>query len=226
MDVNEIFYSVQGEGISIGTPCVFLRLAHCNLHCQWCDTKYTWNFPKNSDEIKPMDSDAVYKELTSFSCKHLVLTGGEPLLNFREELFMLLSRLKAHGWYIEVETNGTILPPIKFTKYIDQWNVSPKLKNSGNEKSLREIPHALEFYSRSPKSYFKLVIDVQKDIVEVIELAKKHKIAGNKIILMPQSIDANELRMKSRWLIDMCKKYNYRFSPRLHIDIWGNKRKK
>lgn len=226
MNVSEIFYSIQGEGINIGTPCVFLRLTHCNLHCTWCDTKYSWDFSKNHDEIKTINSETVYKTLTSFYCKHLVLTGGEPLLHFNKELLVLLSRLKANGWYIEVETNGTILPASESKKYIDQWNVSPKLKNSGNNKSLREIPQALEFYSRLPNSYFKFVIDARKDIVEVTEIVKKYKIDSSKIILMPQSIEANELKMKSIWLIDLCKKYNYRFSPRLHIEIWGNKRKK
>ena len=114
MKVSEIFSSIQGEGLNAGKQAVFLRLALCNLACEWCDTKYTWDW-KNYDyasEVKEMSIEQVKADLLKPGVKHLVLTGGEPMLQ-QGELWPLLQSLKETGFFIEIETNGTLLPQAK-----------------------------------------------------------------------------------------------------------------
>ena len=132
MQINEIFKSIQGEGPNFGKPAIFLRTAQCNLKCTWCDTKYTWDW-KNYDftkEVKEMTIVEIQEKILHLGIKHLVITGGEPLLQ-QDDLADLLSFLKP-DFYVEVETNCTILPNKKLTDLVDQWNVSPKTENSGN----------------------------------------------------------------------------------------------
>ena len=101
MKVCEIFYSIEGEGIEIGRLEVFVRLSGCNLRCKWCDTKYAW------EEGKEMSVDEVIKEIKKYPCKSVSITGGEPLLQ-REEVFELVKKLKEMGYWIQINTNGTI----------------------------------------------------------------------------------------------------------------------
>src|ERR1044072_5713610 len=97
--ISEIFYSLQGEGKNIGTPVVFLRTALCNLKCTWCDTKYTWDWD-NYDykkEVKELDLASICEFIFSFKVKHLVVTGGEPLLQ-QNRLAQVLSMVKPEGY--------------------------------------------------------------------------------------------------------------------------------
>lgn len=211
MQVSEIFYSIQGEGINIGVPSIFLRLSGCHLRCTWCDSKYTWDMNSGSQ----MSTSAILKEIQKYPSSHLVITGGEPLIQ-QSALIELLKKLKKY--YIEVETSGSLEPHIN--QYIDHYNCSPKLKNSGN----KEHRHFTEKFPKE-KTYYKFVIDNARDLQEVKKFIKKHKIDTEKVLLMPQGIKKNEIAKKSLWLAELCKKENFRFSPRLHINLWGNKRK-
>ncbi|MBI1971755.1 MAG: 7-carboxy-7-deazaguanine synthase QueE [Candidatus Aenigmarchaeota archaeon] len=251
MKVNEIFYSVQGEGVSAGSPSVFLRLAGCNLHCWWCDTKYTWMFTESikeriekhvkklgetQDDIKVYDMTTESKDLTAaqvleklhgFECKRLVLTGGEPTLQHNDrELLALLGILREEGYYTEIETNGTIIPNGKFVSLISQWNVSPKIESSGNEKIIREKPECYEFYKKLDGSWFKFVIVSEADLDEVLQIIKRYGIPSGKVLLMPEARTKEELQEKSKWLVEICKENNFRFSNRLHIELWGASRGK
>ena len=82
MKISEIFESIQGEGTNAGKPVVFLRTAECNLKCTWCDTKFTWDWKQfdYSKEVKEMSIKEVINSISKFNVKHLVITGGEPLL--------------------------------------------------------------------------------------------------------------------------------------------------
>lgn len=252
MKISEIFYSIQGEGVNSGTPSVFLRLGMCNLHCWWCDTKYTWLFTEKlydhvlkdmkrlgkqipSDtrvynqkkEIKEMTSEQVYEQITKYPTKHLVLTGGEPTLyHLDKELNKLLERLHNKGWYTEIETNGTIIPNDVFVNLIDQWNISPKLNSSGNEQKIREKPEVYNFYSRLPNAYFKFVIESKEDLTEVLRLIEQYKLSKDKIILMPQATKSYTLKQKSKSLLEICKENGFRFSSRLQIGILEGERGK
>ncbi len=153
MRVIEIFKSWQGEGPNAGREAVFLRLALCNLRCSWCDTKYSWF---GGTEMNVHD---VYEALmkTAGDVRHLVVTGGEPLL-WSRELIQLLRFMRAQGFYVEVETNGTLRPG-ELVNYVDEFNVSLKLSNSGVSVRLRVNELAIRDFVMSGKAIFKFVVD-------------------------------------------------------------------
>jgi len=221
----EIFLSIQGEGPTVGLPSVFLRLALCNLHCTWCDTKYTWdwtNFNAES-EMVALPLEAVEASATAFSIRSLVVTGGEPLLQQRP-LTQLLRRLKPQGFRVEIETNGTIAPEAPLVDLVDQWNVSPKLNNSGNDRRSREVAQAYRFFARQPQAYFKFVITQLEDLEEVEQLVARYDIGEERVILMPEGTNTKALQARSRWIADRCVARGFRFSTRLHVLLWGDQR--
>ncbi|MEZ4925122.1 MAG: 7-carboxy-7-deazaguanine synthase QueE [Saprospiraceae bacterium] len=238
----EIFYSIQGEGRSMGIPSVFIRTSNCNLQCIWCDTDYTWNW--TGTEFKHIkDTDPGYQKfekqnwqiscevikavelIKKFNCKNVILTGGEPMLQ-QPMLIDLMSalRLSSPDYHFEVETNGTILPDPGFQESIDQYNVSPKLENSGNPRKLREKSKALSYFSGSPKANFKFVIMNKHDLNEVLGLIQKYDISPEKVWLMPEGTSSETLSERRMWLVEICKEYGFRYSDRLHVHIWGAKK--
>jgi 7-carboxy-7-deazaguanine synthase len=225
LKVSEIFYSVQGEGPSIGLPSVFLRLAICNLQCSWCDTKYSWDW-KNYDydkEVNEMPEEEVLKEILRYGCKRLVITGGEPMLQ-QKELAGLIAKLTKSDYAIEIETNGTILPAEELASSTIQWNVSPKLANSNNSRDAREIKECYEFFSKVPSAYFKYVVENQDDLSEIKSLVEKYNLSRERVILMPEARTDESLVEKSAWLVEACKAEGFRFSTRLQIALYGNQR--
>ena len=238
----EIFYTLQGEGKNLGRPSIFVRLSHCNLHCIWCDTDYTWNwkgtsFKHHNDQdpaytkydrkqwIAQVKEEEVRDLISQYPCKNIVITGGEPLLQQREvlRLCQLLKSTDERFW-IEVETNGTISPSTSLNYWIDQYNVSPKLKNSENPEAIRIKPETLDFFSRSAKTYFKYVIDQPSDLEEVLYMVENHAIKREHVYLMPEGTDAKQLEEKRAWLVEICKTHGFNYTDRLHIHIWGSKR--
>ena len=135
----EVFASIQGEGISAGVPSVFVRLGECNLKCSYCDTRYTWDwetFDKATEtaEVGEQPLLARVLELAGENTRNVVITGGEPMLQ-QEHLVPFIRDLRARGFDVEIETNGTIEPIAGMQ--VSRWNVSPKLENSGNKKTAR-----------------------------------------------------------------------------------------
>ncbi len=241
-DEPEIFHTIQGEGVSMGVPAIFIRSSLCNLHCQWCDTDYTWNWEgtpwkhendakegykkfKKEDYIMEFTTTEVAEKVKPFPCQHIILTGGEPLIQEKSWMELMNILISSNPDYVfEVETNGTIQPSQSFDELVQQYNVSPKLKNSGNSKEIRQKDDALSFFSNSPKAWFKFVIANEADLKEVEELKSRYNIAQNKILLMPEGRDNETLEKKRLWLADLCREKNYRYSDRLHIQLWGSKR--
>ena len=223
----EIFYSLQGEGPNIGLPSVFLRLATCNLKCSWCDTKYTWDWTQYDyeSEVIILDNSVIEKEITSFNCSRLIVTGGEPLLQ-QNALIPLLDSLSSKGIVSEIETNGTIVPSEEMVRLVSQWNISPKITNSSNSKKLRESPKALKAFNSLSNSYFKFVIAAPDDIDEVSNLTQMYGIPPGRTILMPEGVTPTDILSKGHWLSEICIRKGFRFSTRLHILIWGDKRGK
>ncbi len=223
----EIFGSIQGEGVNIGKPAVFLRLGLCNLKCTWCDTKYTWNWSiyDSHEQLVEMSLEDIEQEILRHNRKYLVVTGGEPMLQ-QNQLIPLLEHLENSGFFIEIETNGTIIPAWSLLKLVDHWSVSPKLQNSGNSQSLREVPECYRLFASITSSHFKYVIQNEDDFKEVRSLADKYGLIPEKIILMPEAQNIEELRDRSKWLVELCKTQGYMFSTRLHILLWGNERGK
>ena len=118
MRIAEIFYSIQGEGMLVGVPSVFIRTSGCNLRCSWCDTPYTsWN--PEGDEL---GVDEILARTAGFTAaRHAVITGGEPMI--ARDVVELSERLRERGMHITVETAGTVFAPVA----CDLMSISPKL---------------------------------------------------------------------------------------------------
>jgi 7-carboxy-7-deazaguanine synthase len=238
----EIFFSIQGEGKSIGAPSVFVRTSLCNLHCVWCDTDYTWNWTgtrfahandarpgyrkfDKKDWIAECSPAEIAGAVQAFPCKNVVLTGGEPLLQQTglTDLMRVL-REKSADYRFEVETNGTLMPTPDFEAAVDQYNVSPKLENSGNSQKLREKVAVYRFFAQNPKANFKFVVAAPADLTEVLDLLQKYAIPPEKVWLMPEGTTAAVLARRRKWLIEICKNHGFRYSDRLHVQVWGAKK--
>jgi 7-carboxy-7-deazaguanine synthase len=163
LKVSEIFESLQGEGVSAGAPAIFVRLAQCNLHCVWCDTKYTWDFERYryEDEVREQPVAHVAQLVNASPSRRLVLTGGEPLLQQRplKEFFARL----APDIVVEVETNGTIAPEPESLWRVNQWNVSAKLSSAGDPEQFRIRPEILAIFRDSGRAHLKLVVHCDED---------------------------------------------------------------
>ena len=226
MKISEIFESIQGEGNNAGKPAVFLRIAECNLKCVWCDTKYTWDW-KNYDyskEVNEIPIKEVRQSLEQFRVRHLVITGGEPLMQ-QDDLAELLTFLKPE-FYVEVETNGTILPNNALSTLVDQWNVSPKTKNSGNPLEMCEINECYTFFSKKKNCYFKYVVESEDDLIEINQFISKYSLKKDRVLLMTQAITKEEILSKENSVFTISKKNSLGFSPRLHVMKWGSQRGK
>ena len=221
----EIFRSIQGEGVTSGTPTVFLRLGTCNLACTWCDTKYTWDWDSYDydEEVVSMPPEEVEQRILDFGTPHLVITGGEPLLQQRA-LAPLTVSLKRRGFYCEVETNGTLTPEPEMVEAVSQWNVSPKLDNSGNRLGRREVPEALRAFRLLEAYYFKFVVVEPSDMEEVCGLLERYEIPPERVILMPEGVTSEVITKRGKWLSEICAERGFRFSTRLHILLWGDER--
>ena len=220
----EIFASIQGEGASLGQPSTFVRLAVCNLRCSWCDTAYTWDWSKfdRSEQVISLPGEDVLAAIAKLPPHRIVITGGEPLLQ-RRQLQPLAEALKDRGYWLEIETNGTVLPTA-LERVIDQFNVSPKLVHSGNEGLARLRSAPLRWFANDPRAFFKFVIQSEPDLSEVEALCTEYAVPANRVVLMPEGRTTEELRERSPWLAQICTQRGYRFSTRLHILIWGDKR--
>ena len=226
-----IFYSFQGEGVSIGKPAVFLRLQDCNLTCGrptgWlCDTPYTWQKdkapywqePKNV-EIKDL-SKQVKEAWKGEGKPRLVITGGEPMMQQRN-VVNLVERL--FGWDIEIETNGTIAPLRELG--LVQFNVSPKLSNSGNVGSRRYKPDVLKTFNMLPKTNFKFVVASQGDVAEIQSMVIGAGLDKNKIYVMPEGITTEALDKHKQLVETFVNKEGYKMTDRLQIRRYGQKRR-
>ena len=224
MRIAELFYSVQGEGMLVGMPSIFVRTSGCNLRCGFCDTPYTsWN-----PEGRNQSVEDILQQIKQYDCKYVVLTGGEPMI--APEIELLCAKLKEAEYHITIETAATVFKPIQ----ADLMSLSPKLANSTPAKesgwaerheqdriNLEVIRQFMEQYAYQ----FKFVIDQPGDIVEVQELLAQLPVTSkDHIFLMPQATSAPALAEKGRWIAELCKTHGYRFGPRLHIDLWGHTR--
>lgn len=230
----EIFHSLQGEGISLGRPSVFVRLSGCNLACHWCDTPYTWFFeghagPHRGDRQYDRRANSVTLDIAEiaaavrqYECPHIVFTGGEPLL--QQPALAALCDLLGPAYHIEIESNGTVALTADFAPHVHQLNLSPKLGHSGNSESTRRKEDVLAAYASDHRSWFKFVIADPADAVEVAALSERFAIPAERIILMPEGTDSATLRSRTAWLAPLCLDRGWRFTDRLHIHLYGDTR--
>lgn len=212
--VSEIFSSIQGEGASVGTPSVFVRLQGCTVGCSWCDTRYSWDERRG----EAMTLEAVLARVKDAAAANAVVTGGEPLEN--PALGPLVIGIKALGLRIEVETAG-VRPPARLP--VDQWNVSLKLASSGVAAERRLRPEAIEAF-RELGAWFKFVVGDEADVDEVVAIQARYGLSTDRILLMPLGMLREEQERLMPRVIEWCRQHGFRFSPRLHILIWGPRR--
>ena len=247
MRVNEIFYSLQGEGFLAGVPSVFIRLAGCPLRCRWCDTKYAQNATAG-DECSITE---IVDKVTHWRFRHVVITGGEPMI--QKDLPNLVRELKAAGRHITIETAGIAYIP---DMPCDLMSISPKLSNSmptvedrrrkpatarlapapvvgagptdvaGQEFSRPDIAILRKLIDNYDYQ-FKFVVDSVNDLPEIQEtLDKLGNVDFEKVMLMPQAAAKDDLLAKSPMVAETCKMVGLAFSQRLQILLWDNEKSK
>jgi 7-carboxy-7-deazaguanine synthase len=214
--VAETFFSIQGEGPTAGAPAVFIRLQGCSVGCAWCDTKYSWD-PRGGH---PADVEALVGEALGHPCRRVVITGGEPL---ESSLFAPLARaLVERAFCVEVETSGTLPPPPDVDPAI-QWNVSVKLEGSGVPEPRRINPEAIHaFLDRD--AWWKFVVVDDGDVAEVLRLAERFALPRERILLQPEALRREDFLARAPSVVEACKRHGFRFSPRLHVLLWGARR--
>jgi len=225
MKIAEIFYSIQGEGTLAGVPSVFVRTSGCNLRCTWCDTPYASWKPEGQD----VGYGPILAHIRRHWCGYVVLTGGEPMI--APEIVELTQKIRTIEHHITIETAGTVFQPVE----CDLMSISPKLSNStphdreggrwaDQHERLRYQPDVLkELIGRYPYQ-LKFVIETMDDIAEVREMVDAIDAKPENVLLMPEGTRSDILQDRSRWLVEVCKNFRYRFCPRLHIAIWGDQR--
>ncbi len=240
--VNEVFGPTwQGEGISAGQHCLFVRLALCNLECEWCDTAQTWAFTqKKADthrshilydrdqELHHMTPEEVIAELEKLwpirqRPTIIVISGGEPLMQ-KLALPKLLQLLYEMDCDVQIETAGTLVPDPEIDVYVYQYNVSPKLENSGNPLGKRRKHLALQFFSNRQNAFFKFVCRDDVDLCEVDEIVRDFNIPFDRVQIMPEGVDEGTIMDTAYYLADEVLKRGYGMTLRNHIFIFGNVR--
>lgn len=225
MKIAELFYSIQGEGMLLGVPSVFIRTSGCNLRCAWCDTPYTsW-----SPEGEEVTVEEILDYVRAQSTGHTVVTGGEPMI--MPEITDLTHGLRRLGQHITIETAGTVFAPV----VCDLMSISPKLANStpserdagawaARHEQRRIQPDVLRRLMDACAYQLKFVVADERDLPELQSLVTALRADPARVVLMPEGTDPETLRARSRWLAEVCKRESYRLTPRLHIDLWGSRR--
>ncbi|HEX5245085.1 MAG TPA: 7-carboxy-7-deazaguanine synthase QueE [Tepidisphaeraceae bacterium] len=227
MKIAEIFYSIQGEGKLAGVPSVFVRASGCNLRCTWCDTPYaSWE-----PEGREMPVGEIIDEIAKYSSKHVVLTGGEPMI--MADVEDLCQSIKQRDYHLTIETAATVYKPVD----VDLASLSPKLSNStpteraggrfaeAHEKNRLNVDVIQRFIESSRDFQLKFVVSNEADLREIDEILSE--LRGWKpqdVLLMPEGVTQDELTSRADWIIELCKQRGFRFCPRLHIALFGNKR--
>ncbi len=228
MRIAEIFYSIQGEGRLAGVPSAFIRTSGCNLRCWFCDTDYTSWKPEGKD----LTVDEVLDEIAAFRTRHVVVTGGEPMIS--ADIEELCSALRRRDYHITIETAATVFKPVE----CDLASLSPKLSNStpwqreGGRYAQQHETRRLQFdvirsFIERYDYQLKFVIDQPDDVKGVEEILEQ--LAGvdrSKVLLMPQGVTAEDLHCREEWLVEECIRHGFRYCPRLHIELYGNVRGK
>jgi 7-carboxy-7-deazaguanine synthase len=234
LPINELFYSLQGEGTLAGTPSVFVRTSGCNLRCWFCDSYHTSWEPTHAW----LDIEEIIDEVRSHGqAEHVVLTGGEPMIH--DESVALLEELDDYGYHTTVETNGTIYRDAP----IDLASISPKLASS-TPTAERDPKGDGEWAERHERdridmdaladlvdaydSQLKFVVTGREDMPEIEALvadirdAASTTIEDAQVLLMPEGMTRDQLDERRNAVADLAMEYGYSYTPRLHVDLWND----
>jgi 7-carboxy-7-deazaguanine synthase len=220
--VSEVFGpTVQGEGPSAGQRAGFVRLGRCSLNCSWCDSSFTWNWKRHDPavELHELTTEQVAGRVRAMDVPIVVITGGEPLLQ-QGALVELLQQLP--DLRVEVETNGIHEPDSELVGHVEQFNVSPKLANSGIERGRRYKPDVLRAFAATRKAVFKFVVCGPADFDEIDVMVAECGLAD--VWVMPEGTDSPTIVARLQQLAEPVLARGWNLTPRLHILIWGDKR--
>lgn len=227
MLISELFYSVQGEGLLAGVPSVFVRTSGCNLRCRWCDTPYASSEPEGEQQTV----EEIVARVREYPARHVVLTGGEPML--AKGIEDLARTLKEADYHITIETAGTIEPD---GIACDLASLSPKLADSTPDaeqfgegwskrhEESRIQQEVLNAWAVGYSCQFKFVVSDSGDMEEIEKILKAvtPRPEPGRVLLMPEGTDSATLQERSQIVAELCKETGYRFCPRLHIDLYGD----
>ena len=245
LPINELFHSLQGEGRLAGVPSVFVRTSGCNLRCWFCDSYHTSWEPSHAW----LDLDEIVAEVENYGADHVVLTGGEPLVH--EESVTLLDRLDAADYHTTVETNGTIYrdAPIDLASVspkLASSTPSAELVGEGDGETPRPDgepidPAAaqrheadrldLDVLARLVETYdtqLKFVVTGPDDMAEIDRLvasvrdAASATVADTDVLLMPEGTTRDGLDETRETVAELALDRGYRYTPRLHVDLWND----
>jgi 7-carboxy-7-deazaguanine synthase len=224
--IAEIFYSLQGEGRLVGIPAVFIRTSGCNLRCTWCDTPYTsWTPEGEKWSVKK-----ILEEVAKYPSRHIVVTGGEPFL--AAEIEELTTRLKPSGAHITIETAATLFKRVA----CDLVSMSPKLANStpwrrakGKFAKMHEAGRlnfeVMQQFIDNYNYQLKFVVNQRDDFAEIEAiLSRLENVDRSHVLIMAQGKTRKELGNKATWIVELCKEYGFGYTPRLQIELFGNRR--
>jgi len=227
--ISEIFYSIQGEGELTGVPSVFVRTSGCNLRCAWCDTPYaSWN-----PEGEQRTVDSIVAEVQGHaSARHVVLTGGEPMI--AKEIGALAAELKMLGYHITIETAATVPPDGNRLRprlaFAEAAQLRPRRHRArGVAQEARGDPLAARCRARVARRLWLAVQICRRGAADVDELegmlaSLGRDIPRHKVLLMPEATTLETMRQRANWLSETCKTRGYRYAHRLHIELYGNRR--
>jgi 7-carboxy-7-deazaguanine synthase len=225
--IAETFTSLQGEGRLTGTRSFFIRTSGCNLRCWFCDTPYaSWQPEGDWSTINRLVADAVRS-----GCRHVVVTGGEPMLPIG--IVELVNRLRAESMHVTIETAGTVFRDVP----ADLMSISPKLAGSGprgdasidspagRHEATRWRPEVIAGLTRIAGDFqIKYVVDNREDFDAAIAATEEIAVANDSVWIMPQGIDAATLDEKAEWLRPLCADHGFHFCDRMHVRWYGNRR--
>ena len=213
--VSEVFLSLQGEGPSAGTPAHFVRLQGCDVGCQWCDSRYTWDAGGGA----PWPAGRIWDEARALGdAPLLVVTGGEPLEH--AALAPLLEQALERWPRVEVETSGIAAPPLSHARLF--YNVSPKLPSA--TPRWVETWRMARAWAAEPNATFKIVVGDPPDPEDALRLIAEHSLPAARVMLMPEGLTDERVRAHATALAELCRRTGLRMSPRLHVWLWGARR--
>ena len=227
--VTERFVSVQGEGSLTGVPSTFVRLGGCNLRCSWCDTPYSSWTP----EGEHIEVDALVARVVADGPRHVVLTGGEPML--QPGAVQFTERLAAQGFHVTVETAGTVDAPL----HIDLASISPKMSDSTpaapaawvrRHEATRSRPDVVARLVRDHAHQIKFVVGEDTDFAELAEFVSAveaelgDRIEPDAILLMPRGRDPETLDRNLQRCVPEAISRGWRITDRLHVRLFGDAR--